>query len=111
MTEWTRVCALEEIPVLGARVFRTAREDISVFRNDADEVFALHDKCPHRGGPLSQGIVHGRSVTCPLHNWKIDLVNGEAIAPDAGCARVYGVKVVDGAVMLALSFVGGDGNP
>ena len=111
MTEWTRVCALEEIPVLGARVVRTAREDISVFRNDADEVFALHDKCPHRGGPLSQGIVHGRSVTCPLHNWKIDLVNGEAIAPDAGCARVYGVKVVDGAVMLALSFVGGDGNP
>ncbi len=102
MVEWTRVCALDEIPVLGARVFRSGREDISVFRNDADEVFALHDRCPHKGGPLSQGIVHGRSVTCPLHNWKIDLASGEAVAPDAGCARAYAVKVVDGAVLLAL---------
>ena len=102
MAEWTRVCALEEIPVLGARVFRNGPENISVFRNDADEVFALHDKCPHKGGPLSQGIVHGRSVTCPLHNWKIDLANGEAVTPDTGCTRAYSVKVVDGAVLLAL---------
>ena len=102
MAEWTRVCALDEIPVLGARVFRKGPENISVFRNDADEVFALHDKCPHKGGPLSQGIVHGRSVTCPLHNWKIDLANGEAVAPDSGCTRAFPVKVVDGAVLLAL---------
>ena len=102
MAEWTRVCTLDEIPVLGARVFRQGPENISVFRNDADEVFALHDKCPHKGGPLSQGIVHGRSVTCPLHNWKIDLANGEAVAPDLGCTRAFAVKVVDGAVLLAL---------
>ena len=102
MAEWMRVCAVEEIPVLGARVIRTGQEDISIFRNEADEVFALHDKCPHRGGPLSQGIVHGRSVTCPLHNWKIDLTNGEAIAPDVGCARAFQVKVVDGAVLVAM---------
>jgi nitrite reductase (NADH) small subunit len=102
MAEWTRVCTVDEIPVLGARVIRTGQEDISVFRNDAGEVFALHDKCPHRGGPLSQGIVHGRSVTCPLHNWKIDLTNGEAIAPDVGCARAFAVKVVDGAVLVAI---------
>ena len=102
MADWVRVCALDEIPVLGARVIRTGNQDISVFRNDTDEVFALHDKCPHRGGPLSQGIVHGRSVTCPLHSWKIDLVSGEALAPDLGCARAYTVKVVDGAVLLAL---------
>ena len=102
MAEWMRVCALDEIPVLGARVFRKGPENISLFRNDADEVFALHDKCPHKGGPLSQGIVHGRSVTCPLHNWKIDLANGEAVAPDAGCTRAFPVKVVDGAVLLAL---------
>jgi nitrite reductase (NADH) small subunit len=102
MAEWTRVCAVEEIPVLGARVVRTGQEDISVFRNDADEVFALHDRCPHRGGPLSQGIVHGRSVTCPLHNWKIDLASGEAIAPDVGCARTFLVKVVDGVVLVAI---------
>jgi nitrite reductase (NADH) small subunit len=102
MAEWTRVCAVAEIPVLGARVIRTGQEDISVFRNDADEVFALHDRCPHRGGPLSQGIVHGRSVTCPLHSWKIDLTNGEAIAPDVGCARAFLVKVVDGVVLVAI---------
>ena len=101
MAEWTTVCALEDIPVLGARVIRTGREDISVFRNDSDEVFALHDKCPHRGGPLSQGIVHGRSVTCPLHNWKIDLTSGEALAPDVGCARAFRVKVEKGAVLGA----------
>ena len=102
MAEWTRVCTVDEIPVLGARVIRTGQEDISVFRNDAGEVFALHDKCPHRGGPLSQGIVHGRSVTCPLHNWKIDLTSGEAIAPDVGCAHAFAVKVVDGAVLVAI---------
>ena len=102
MAEWTRVCALDEIPVLGARVVRTGQHDISVFRTEADEVFALHDRCPHRGGPLSQGIIHGRSVTCPLHSWKIDLVTGEAIAPDVGCARAFQVRVVDGAVLVAI---------
>lgn len=102
MAEWIRVCALEEIPVLGARVVRDAAGDISVFRNGDDEVFALHDKCPHKGGPLSQGIVHGRSVTCPLHNWKIDLCNGAAIAPDSGCARAFEVRIEGGDVLLAL---------
>lgn len=102
MAEWVRVCALDEIPVLGARVLRTGDADISVFRSAADEVFALHDRCPHKGGPLSQGIVHGRSVTCPLHNWKIDLASGAALAPDVGCVRAFAVKVIEGAVMLAL---------
>lgn len=102
MSEWTKICALEEIPVLGARVVRTVTEDISLFRNADDEVFALHDQCPHKGGPLSQGIVHGRSVTCPLHNWKIDLANGRALAPDQGCVRGFPVKVENGDVLLAL---------
>jgi len=100
VAEWTRVCALDEIPVLGARIVRHISGDISVFRNADDEVFALHDRCPHEGGPLSQGIVHGRSVTCPLHNWKVDLGSGEAIAPDSGCARSFAVKVESGEVFL-----------
>lgn len=91
--------------MLGARVVRTGREDIAVFRGEGDDVFALHDKCPHKGGPLSQGIVHGRSVTCPLHNWKIDLASGAALAPDVGCARAFAVKVVDGAVLIALGSI------
>jgi nitrite reductase/ring-hydroxylating ferredoxin subunit len=74
MTAWKEICRVEDIPVLGSR--RVARDqglDVAVFRNDADEVFALLDRCPHKGGPLSQGIVFGTSVACPLHNWTIGL--------------------------------------
>lgn len=102
MAEWVRVCALDDIPVLGARVVRDPAGDICVFRNADDEVFALADRCPHKGGPLSQGIVHGRCVTCPLHGWTIDLTHGEALAPDRGRASSYGVKVENGDVLLAL---------
>ena len=97
----TRVCALEEIPRLGAR--RVRRADgvtIAVFRTAADTVFALRDECPHKGGPLSQGIVHGESVTCPLHGWCIGLATGHAAAPDEGAVERFGVRVVDGFVEL-----------
>jgi len=99
---WKRVCALEDIPVLGARVVKAAGGDIAVFRDSEDEIFAVHDKCPHRGGPLSQGIVHGRHVTCPLHGWRIQLESGEAMAPDSGCTRTFQVKVKGGQVLLKL---------
>ena len=81
---WRQVCALAEIPRLGARVVKSAHGDIAVFRNADDEVFALADKCPHKGGPLSQGIVFGRKVACPLHGWNIGLDEGNAVAPDTG---------------------------
>ncbi|WP_425603579.1 nitrite reductase small subunit NirD [Luteimonas rhizosphaericola] len=101
---WVRVCALDEIPVLGARVLRCGEgEDIALFRPAADRVFALADRCPHKGGPLSQGIVSGDSVTCPLHGWNIALDSGQACAPDVGCARRYAVQVRDGTVWLSLS--------
>ncbi|MCK9285039.1 MAG: nitrite reductase small subunit NirD [Rhodocyclaceae bacterium] len=99
---WKRLCDLDEIPRLGSRVVKSAAGDIAVFRNAGDEIFALHDKCPHKGGPLSQGIVHGTTVTCPLHSWKIDLGSGAAQAPDVGCTRRFKVKVEDGLVWLAL---------
>ena len=73
---WHRACRLDEIPILGARVLKRADVNIAVFRNAEDEVFALQDKCPHKGGPLSQGIVHGRKVACPLHNWNVLLEDG-----------------------------------
>lgn len=98
--EWIAICALDDIPVLGARVVRAQGGDIAIFRTAGDEVFALHDRCPHKGGPLSQGIVHGREVTCPLHGWKIGLASGEAVAPDVGCAKSFKVKLVDGMVWL-----------
>ncbi len=107
MTDWIEVGALEDIPCLGARVVRASGGDIAVFRTTENEVFALRDACPHKGGPLSQGIVHGRRVTCPLHNWNIELESGEAVAPDEGCAASYPVKVEAGIVYLSLCEMGG----
>ncbi|MGD2076557.1 MAG: nitrite reductase small subunit NirD [Gammaproteobacteria bacterium] len=103
MTHWIEIAKLEDIPRRGARVLRTDTMDIAIFRTATDQVFALKDRCPHKGGPLSQGIVHGETVTCPLHNWKIDLASGEARAPDRGCAQRYPAKVENGAIYLAFS--------
>ena len=102
MSEWIEVGVIEDIPRLGARVVRGAGRDIAVFRNAKDEVFALEDRCPHRGGPLSQGIVHGCRVTCPLHNMVIELENGAAVAPDEGVVARFPIKVEDGRIFLRL---------
>ena len=98
---WVEVGRLEDIPRLGARLVKSKRGDIAVFRTQDDEVFALRDKCPHKGGPLSQGIVFGKRVACPLHDWKISLETGLAVAPDEGCAARFAVEVRNGVVFLA----------
>ena len=101
MTQWKYICKLEDIPVLGAsRVTRAQGLEVAVFRTATDEVFALLDRCPHKGGPLSQGIVFGKSVACPLHNWTIGLCDGQAQAPDEGCTPSFQVKLENGAVYL-----------
>jgi nitrite reductase (NADH) small subunit len=101
MSEWTVICRVEDIPVLGSRrVARPAGVPVAVFRNDRDQVFALLDRCPHKGGPLSQGIVFGTSVACPLHNWTIGLADGCAKAPDEGCAPKFACRVEGGSVLL-----------
>jgi nitrite reductase (NADH) small subunit len=101
MSDWTRICRVDEIPVLGARrVARPRGADVAVFRCGDDEVFALLDRCPHRGGPLSQGIVFGTSVACPLHNWTIALADGCARDPDEGCTPRFACRVEDGHVLL-----------
>ena len=93
---------LADFPRQGARVIRRAEGDIAVFHTVEGELFALRDKCPHKGGPLSQGIVHGRRVACPLHDWKVHLDTGLAVAPDQGCTASYPVRVVDGRVWISL---------
>jgi nitrite reductase (NADH) small subunit len=101
MTEWTPICKLEDIPVLGSRrVARAQGLDVAVFRNSENHVFALLDRCPHKGGPLSQGIVFGTSVACPLHNWTIGLCDGQAAAPDEGCTPKFSVKLDGDQVFL-----------
>ncbi len=103
MDDWLEVGRLDDIPRLGARVVRTLYGDVAVFRAGDDHVFALDDRCPHKGGPLSQGIVFDHKVACPLHNWCIELNSGCAVAPDEGLARSYPVKVEDGVVYLQLA--------
>jgi nitrite reductase (NADH) small subunit len=99
---WHRVGMLDDIPRLGSRVVETAVGDIAVFRTADDRVFALDDRCPHKGGKLSQGIVHGDSVTCPLHNWVIGLADGQVRDPDEGCTRVVPVRLDGAAILLGI---------
>lgn len=99
--DWLEIGRLDDIPKRGARVVKTARGDIAIFRTMDDQVFALDDKCPHKGGPLSQGIIQGDSVTCPLHNWVISLKTGEAQGADQGCTRTIAVRLQEGKILLS----------
>lgn len=101
--EWIDVGALADIPRRGARQIATPDGPVAVFRTHDDQVFAIEDRCPHKGGPLSQGIVHGVAVTCPLHNWVIDLQTGAAQGADEGCARTLAVHVDGERVRVALA--------
>ncbi len=106
MTDWADIGALADIPRLGACVVHAGGEKIAVFRTDDDQVFALVDKCPHKGGPLSQGIVHGCKVTCPLHNFVIDLKSGGAVAPDEGHARTVPARLNGDRIEIRISEAG-----
>lgn len=102
MTEWIEICALEEIPAQGTRVLESGKGRVGLFRTDADEVFALADRCPHKGGHLSQGMVCGQRVTCPMHGWSIGLQDGTAAAPDVGKTDTYPVKIEGGMVFVQI---------
>ncbi|ACI93945.1 nitrite reductase [NAD(P)H], small subunit [Afipia carboxidovorans OM5] len=99
---WFEIGALEDIPQRGARCVETPQGRIGVFRTADDKVYAVEDHCPHRGGPLSQGIVHGASVTCPLHNWVFSLETGKALGADEGALKTIPVRLVGGRISLAL---------
>jgi nitrite reductase (NADH) small subunit len=99
---WRDIGALDDIPRLGARVVATPTGNVAVFRTSGDAVYALDDRCPHKNGPLSQGIVHGGAVTCPLHNWIVDLATGEAAEPDRGCVRTVPARLENGRIVLML---------
>ncbi|MBM2576364.1 nitrite reductase small subunit NirD [Jannaschia sp. Os4] len=97
---WIDLGPLDAFPARGARTLRTEHGCVAVFRTGADEVFALDDRCPHAGGPLSEGIVHGRSVTCPLHNWVFDLETGAARGADEGRVATHPCRVEGGRVLI-----------
>ena len=99
---WFDIGTIDDIPQRGARCVTTQQGRIGVFRTMDDRIFALRDHCPHKGGPLSQGIVHGAAVTCPLHNWVISLETGRAIGADEGAVKTIPVKVEEGRIALGL---------
>jgi nitrite reductase (NADH) small subunit len=101
MNDWVEIGRIEQIPVRGARCVNTPAGKIAVFRTAENQVYAIENRCPHKGGPLSEGIVHGGSVTCPLHNWVFDLATGEAQGADEGQVRTFAVEVVDGRIFMA----------
>ncbi|MEO1689362.1 MAG: nitrite reductase small subunit NirD [Pseudomonadota bacterium] len=97
---WIDIGSVTDIPLRGARKIKTPLGCVALFRTDTSEVFAAQDRCPHKGGPLSEGIVHGRAVTCPLHNWVIAFETGEAQGADDGAVATYAARVEDGRVLL-----------
>lgn len=102
VAEWIDLCSVDDVPPLGARVVQRGAgvSDVALFRTADGRLFALEDRCPHKGGPLSQGIVAGERVTCPLHGWTIALVSGEALAPDSGATRTFALRVRQGRVLI-----------
>lgn len=104
---WVRIGSLDDIPRHGARCVATPHGRIAVFRTGDDQVFATEDRCPHKGGPLSQGIVHGTSVTCPLHSWVISLETGKAQGADEGQIRTIPIKIEGGELFMALDAAAG----
>jgi len=105
MTDWIDIAQLDDVPKRGARMVKTALGCVAVFRTAEDKVFALDNACPHKAGPLVEGIVHGTSVTCPLHNWVISLETGEAQGADEGRVATYPARVQDGRILLDRTFL------
>ncbi|MCA8878940.1 MAG: nitrite reductase small subunit NirD [Rhodobacteraceae bacterium] len=103
MTDWIDIGPLDAISPRGARVVKTRAGCVAVFRTGDDRVYALDNTCPHRGGPLAEGIIHGASVTCPLHNWVFDLETGIAKGADSGSVATHPARVEDGRIYLDLS--------
>lgn len=104
MSNWIDIAALDAIPKRGARLIKTDDGCVAVFRTADDEVFALDNACPHKNGPLADGIVHGKAVTCPLHNWVISLETGQVQGNDVGSVATHPVKVDGARVLIDASF-------
>ncbi|SMD01447.1 nitrite reductase small subunit NirD [Primorskyibacter flagellatus] len=105
MNDWIDIAPVEAVPQRGARLIKTVHGCVAVFRTATDEVFALDNACPHKNGPLAEGIVHGASVTCPLHNWVISLETGVVQGQDEGQVATYPAKVSDGRIYLGAAFL------
>ena len=102
MKKWYKITTLEEIPFMGSRVVEIGELEIAIFKTKDDSIFAVNNTCPHKKGKLSEGLVHEHIVTCPLHNWNIDLKSGEALGSDHGCTNIYETKIVENIIYLGI---------
>ena len=102
---WVDIGTLNDIPLRGSRIVKSPAGCIAIFRTAEDEVFATSNTCAHKQGPLSEGIVHDRKVTCPLHNWVFSLETGEAQGADEGQIATYPVKIEGGRLLLDIDAV------
>lgn len=93
----------DDISPQSARVVHTEQGPIAIFKTAEGKLFALLDRCPHKGGPLSEGLVHGCKVACPLHGWNIHLDSGQAVSPDEGEVTRFPLEVQDGRLYLGLT--------
>lgn len=100
MAAWYKITEVENIPSMGSRVVEIGETEVAIFKTKDGSIFAINNVCPHKQGKLSEGLVHESIVTCPLHNWDVDLASGEALGNDSGCTNVYESKVEDGIVYL-----------
>ena len=103
---WIDIGHIDDVPLRGARLVKTPVGCIAVFRTAEQQVFAAANSCPHKGGPLSEGIVHGTKVTCPLHNWVFSLETGEAQGADEGRIATYPIRIEGDRLMLDAQAVG-----
>lgn len=102
MKKWYKVANINDIPFMGSRVVEIGEIEIAIFKTKDSSVFAINNTCPHKKGKLSEGLVHENIVTCPLHNWNVDLKSGEALGNDSGCTNIYETKIVENIVYLGI---------
>jgi len=102
MANWIKITEVENIPSMGSRVVLVDKTEIAIFKTKDGSIFAINNICPHKQGKLAEGLVHGKNVTCPLHNWDIDLSSGEALGNDSGCTNVYESKIENDTVFISL---------
>lgn len=103
MSRFVDIGCITDIPVRGARIVRTDHGDIAIFRTASGSVYALDEYLKDKAGPLSNGIQHDEKVTDPMFNWVFDLASGEALGADEGAVKTYGIKTIDGRVLLDVS--------
>jgi len=99
---WHFICKVDEIPRSGGRTVHAGDISVALFRLTDDTVKAIENRCPHKNGPLADGVLSGGDVLCPLHNWRVNLDSGEVAAPESGCVKRFAVKVEDGQIFLEL---------